>query len=357
MLSRYRLSTWVVIALLMLSALAAGCGDDSDEESSGSSESSSEGGGDAAEDKPVSIALFLLASANTYSQANVDGAEAQAEQMGDVDITVFDGGFDASKQLTQITDAAASGKYDAFLIAANSGAALAPAASDALEQGIEVVAMYEALGPDPTKLEPQIPDLTSSVLLLPNEQAERVGPAVVEACEDKDPCEIGYIGNGFGTPSENIKFKAFKASIAGESNIKIVGVAPEGGFLRDKGLAAAQNLLQAHPEIDGFVTSADQTTLGAEQAVNDAGREGEVFLTGLGCSTPGVKAMQEGRWLANSCSLPFSQAEKATEIAVNAVRGEEIPESERAISVTDLPAYPGGATKEDLEGYEAQWAG
>jgi ribose transport system substrate-binding protein len=349
---RFRRAPRAAAALIAVAGLAlagaTGCGSD---------DTSDNGSAAADPNKPVKIAFFLLASANTWSQAQVEGAEEAASKLGDVTIKTFDGGFDPTKQLGQIQDATASGQYDAFLISANSGAAVAPAAEQAAKQGIKVVATYEALGPDVNTTKPQIEDITATVILPPSYQGAENGPPVIEACEGKDPCEIAYIGNGIGTPSETAKFDAFKEAISGHKNIKIVATFPNAGFLKDKALTAARDILQAHPNLSGFATSADQTALGVEQAVKDAGKEGKIFITGMGCSTDGVKAVKEDRWISSPCQLPATIGATATDIAVKAVRGEKLTPAEREVNLTELPEWPKGPTKEDLVNFEAQWTG
>ena len=65
----------------------------------------------------------------------------------------------------------------------------------------------------------------------------------------------------------------------------------EGGYTQDTGLKAAQNVLQAHPDVNVMIGSS-QAIAGAEQAVEDAG--GDVALVGNGGSRQAVDGRQGG---------------------------------------------------------------
>ena len=59
-------------------------------------------------------------------------------------------------------------------------------------------------------------------------------------------------------------------------NMKVV-VSQAGDWEREKGMNAAANMLQAHPEIDSFFALCDEMALGAVQAVKQAGGDQLVF--------------------------------------------------------------------------------
>ncbi|MEA5119442.1 MAG: substrate-binding domain-containing protein, partial [Propionicimonas sp.] len=54
----------------------------------------------------------------------------------------------------------------------------------------------------------------------------------------------------------------------------------------DKAYTIAQNLLTAHPDLKGIISNSSEAAVGAARAVQQAGKQGQVFVTGI--STPNV---------------------------------------------------------------------
>jgi ribose transport system substrate-binding protein len=62
----------------------------------------------------------------------------------------------------------------------------------------------------------------------------------------------------------------------------------------DKGLTVMENILQAQKKIDAVYTHDDDMAQGVVQAIRNAGREDEMFLTGVGGSQDAMKQIKEG---------------------------------------------------------------
>src|ERR1700712_1342329 len=76
-------------------------------------------GSPAKKKKTINIAVFLASSANTYWEASLEGAKDVQKKNPGVKLTVFDGQFTTSKQLSQLRDALVSKKYDAWYVGPN----------------------------------------------------------------------------------------------------------------------------------------------------------------------------------------------------------------------------------------------
>jgi ribose transport system substrate-binding protein len=124
----------------------------------------------------------------------------------------------------------------------------------------------------------------------------------------------------------------------------------EGGYTKESGLKAAQDVLQAQRQIDVIVGSA-QAIQGAEQAIRDAGRQGKIELIGNGGSKQAVQAVKDGRWFACYVIAEKSAGAKAAELAIAAARGEDVEES---FDTRDLQEPKG--TKENLGDFQGQYS-
>ncbi|MCY4453605.1 MAG: sugar ABC transporter substrate-binding protein [Immundisolibacterales bacterium] len=67
---------------------------------------------------------------------------------------------------------------------------------------------------------------------------------------------------------------------------------------REKGLKATEDILQAHPDVDAILASNDEMALGAVQAVNSAGKKGEVIVVGDDAIPAALEALKSGDMLA-----------------------------------------------------------
>jgi ribose transport system substrate-binding protein len=82
----------------------------------------------------------------------------------------------------------------------------------------------------------------------------------------------------------------------------VVGKA-DGGYVRDKGFAAAQNLLEAHPNVDAIYGENEEMALGASQAIDAKGlkhwdgRKG-ILTIGADGLRSGFQAIRKGRLTA-----------------------------------------------------------
>jgi ribose transport system substrate-binding protein len=88
-------------------------------------------------------------------------------------------------------------------------------------------------------------------------------------------------------------------------------------------LTVTENMLTAHPDLDGMFCSNESGTSGAAQALK--GRHSKIKLVGFDSSPMLLSLMQEG-WI-NSLVIqdPFRMGETAFTEAVNALRGEKTP--------------------------------
>jgi ribose transport system substrate-binding protein len=309
------------------------------------------------EPEPVSIAVFHTVLGNTYTKAVGDGVLAAAESMGaTVDIFGADPAFDAVAQSRQIQDAIVSGKYDVFIIYACDGNAVVPDVEDAIAAGIKVVAVDVVIGPDARTYEPYN-GITAYVGRTGIDHGKYLGQMIVQACDTvtEKPCKVGYLNGVQALTIDQDRVESITAVLAEHTDIEIVSN-QEAFYLQDKGYEVAQNMLEANPDIDVLATSGDQMMLGAEQAVKDAGLEGKILLLGNGTGERGYEAVKEGRFFANYADIPFTMGEIAGEIAIKAVRGEEVPTSvNNDEQKPPLPADGPIITQDNVDQFSPQW--
>jgi ribose transport system substrate-binding protein len=309
--------------------------------------------------KRIHIAYFAP-QANTYAQATYQGLVEAGKKLN-ADITRFDTGFDAQKEYSQIQDAITLKKFQAFVIIALDPVSLIPAVKAAIKAGIKVVNTDLVLGPRFGYQQPQVAGQSGTVVDLPGYRAQsEVNQLLVLACKDLNPCKVGWIA-GFATIDfeRSIKYQLGAVQKI-HPNIKVVAYQDGGGYLADPAFKIAQNMLQAHPDINLLATSGDQMTLGAEIAVKGAGSTGKIRIISGGLSCPGQKAVTDGRWFGGTIAVPKTEGVIGGTIAIYAARGLKrtpygtIPVG---VSASKLSGFPQVMTKRNISKYKCEYSG
>lgn len=84
-------------------------------------------------------------------------------------------------------------------------------------------------------------------------------------------------------------------------------------FDRAKGLTVAENILQAHDDIQAIFAQNDEMALGAYEAAKSAGKN--IIIVGFDGSQDGLKSVKEGQLSATVAQQPELIGEKAIEVS------------------------------------------
>ena len=110
-----------------------------------------------------------------------------------------------------------------------------------------------------------------------------------------------------------------------DGGLKIVAKQP-GDFNPDTGLKVMENILQAEKQIDAVYTHDDDMAQGVVQAIRNAGREDEMFLTGVGGSEDAMKQIKAGGLYRATFLYNPNMAASAVNMARLIALGEGFPE-------------------------------
>ncbi|MFB8387670.1 sugar ABC transporter substrate-binding protein [Microbacterium sp. NPDC055910] len=307
-----------------------------------------------ADDDGLSIAFFSPVATNTYTAANLRGVEAAAEELGGT-VTMFDAAFDSTTQVGQIQDALTKGGYDIFVINPLNPAALVPVATQAIDQGVQVVSLMTTIGTDLTTLQSSVDGLITVGVNLPTMGTE-IGELMVEACGDTDPCKVAYMPGDAAQATDQLRTAAVKEALAKAASVELVSEQP-GGFDQAAGLATTQNILTANPDLNVISAASGQPIAGALQAIEQAGRTGEVIVVSNGGTEEDIEGIRDGAVFAAPLALPFTEGYEGIMLAVAAMNGETV---ETAVDVRENSPIGPIATRETLgtdagKSFTAEW--
>lgn len=217
--------------------------------------------------------------------------------------------------------------------------------------------MLNPIGPEISEMQPQVDGVVTTVASPPANGAKLQAETVVEYCKDIDPCKIGYLAGLLNSPLDVERVAAWDAVIEKHKNITVVGTL-EGAYDRDKSLTAVSNLLQANPDLNGILSNADQQTMGAQIALENAGIDpSTVFLTGGGGTTEGVQAVRDGKWTNDFLNYPVSMGEAALEQIMNSILGNEVEVVVDADSLVAVGPIADRAVLDAAPDFTGEWNG
>lgn len=317
--------------LIALAMIASACGSD--------------GGADGSQ-----VAYLSASSANTWLAASLGEMEKVAADEG-ITIVEFDAQFDPATQQQQFQDAVASGEYDGIVLVSLAGSGSIPDVEAALAEDIEVVFLNQVVGDDLTTVEPQVDGIAAAVFEPPQIRGERIGELTLQACADRDPCNVVYFYGIRGIPLDEAVRAGWDSVVSG-SAVTIVAEG-EGQYLGpDVGQSAMQDILVSTTDID-VVVGADQSMQGVELAFDEAGGLGDVRIIGFGGSSYAVDAVSDGRWWGGLYGAPGTEGRLAMEAMAAALGGEATGGIDPAQSVPN----GGLMTPDNIGDFTAEWDG
>lgn len=261
------------------------------------------------------IAFFGFWKTNSFTQAVLAGVEEAASAAGAsvTDLTTAD--YDAVAQIKAVQDQTVKGDAQMYIMLASDSVGMATAAKEAIDSGITVVAAFTPLGPDFTTLDPQVENL-----LVVGETPVANGAVLAElagqACEGIDPCNVAYLEGLKALPLDNARTESFVSTLAQVAPQAKIVAQVEGGYAPDSGKKAAQDAIQANPDINVMVGSS-QAIIGAQGVVDTA----KVKLIGNGSSSEAFEGVNSGEWFALYNMDVVGMGAKAVEIGLEGASG------------------------------------
>lgn len=309
------------------------------------------------EAEALSIAFLASSSQNGYNQAVWEGVQDAAAELGNVEVEIFDGEFNAELQFNQVEDLVASGRFDGLVVVPNDNVGIAPAMEAANAAGVPTATALFPIGPDVNVLTPQVPGMITAATLV-GPQAEALAEGVVEYCADIDPCRVVIMIGQLQFPFDNVRYQAFLSVLEPEANIDIIALG-EGNYDRDASLSAMQDIIQANPEFEVLLSNADQHVSGAEIALSEAGFDiPSMYIAGGGATSEAIAGIRDGRWDATASGFPRSEGYFAAKNLILKLRGEPFDEVNALNEIGPLPGFVVTAeTLAEYPDFEGEWAG
>lgn len=332
-----------VIKLLLLisivGALLVGCGNDKDKDDETIAEETTkevetEDAGDSG-DEELSFAFLTNTQNNTFQIAMNDTYARLCEENG-IAYTMFDPDYDINKQLNQMGDAANQG-FDAVFVIPVDSTGIRQGLENFKDKGVPVFNVDTAVIAEDR-------ELVETVIGTDAYMAGKImGEEMIK--NNPDGAKISILDFPENESCVD-RVAGFMSAIEGEDKYEIVAQ-QDGKAALDASLPIAENIIQAHPDLNVFFAINDPSALGVSAALAASGKTGEIEVYSIDASPDGKAALLDGEFTAVSAQVPIKIAEESFKMALEILDGKDVDE------VVYLPSF--NVTKEHAEDTLNEW--
>jgi len=232
----------------------------------------------------ISISFIVKDMTNPYYWRMGEGAKQAAEELG-IDLTFVSAEFngDIEGQIA-VVETELVKKPDAIVLVPMNGTALIPKVLEANTLGIPVITADTRVDDGPARVE---------TFVGLDEYQSQSGIAKWIADELGGEGQVAILEGFRGSSTAELRLNGMKDVFGQYDGIEIVAsIAAD--WDQEKGLKAAEDILQSNPEVDAIIGSNDLMALGAVQAVKGAGRLDEIIIVGNDAIPSALAALRAG---------------------------------------------------------------
>ena len=268
----------------------------------------------------VKIALVVKALGIGFFEAAAKGAEEAAAELGDVEIIYTGPTSTTAEGQIEVINALIAQGVDAIAISANDPDAVAPALKKAMERGITVISWDSGVAAEGRQMH-----------LNPSSSA-LIGNTIIKLAADHMPDggDVAILSATSTSTNQNIWIEEATKVLPNYPGINLVATV-YGDDLADKSYREAQGLMSTYPNLKAIIAPTTVGILAASQAVTDAGKIGQINVTGLGLPSEMAGAVESGATVSFAIWNPIDLGYAATMIAYNLNKGTAKAEPGAAI--------------------------
>ena len=270
------------------------------------------------------VGVTLLTMTHPFFQNLAKGLEEEGAKHG-MTVTVTSAEFDIARQRNQIADFIVQG-VDAIVMSPADSKAIGTAIKEANDAGIPVfTADIAALAEGVSVVTHVATDNYAGGRL--------AGEAILEAIGNQG--QVAIIDHP-EVESVILRTQGFQDVIneanADNANVEIVAQLTGGG-VKDRAFRVAEDILQAHPDLDAIFAINDDTALGTVAAIEKAGKSGQIQIIGFDGTLEARRAIREGKIYADVIQHPY-QIGQMTITSINKYSQGESLDGEQLIPAT-----------------------
>ena len=285
----------------------------------------------------IRIGYIVKTLGNTFWQKYAAGAQAAAKKLG-VEVVVRDVPTEQDfKAQLDVAQTMVNENFNAFVAASITSTNLIPAIAQANQKNKPWIVVSE--DQDPQVLQQMNASVTTKCRLSFYNEGIIIGKYVASRLNGNG--KVGIIEGMAGISATRDRIQGIKDVFKDFPGLTIVASQP-GDWLREKAHDAAANMIQANPDINAIIANNDTMALGAAVAADQAGKKGQIIVTGDDGTDEAYQAIKDGSLDATVDGIPWLIAYYSVYAAVKAV-------IENAKILPNLDLFPSLVTKDNVE--------
>ncbi|MFQ5809293.1 MAG: substrate-binding domain-containing protein [Armatimonadota bacterium] len=279
-------------------------------------------------DKKWEVALIMKTMSNPFFISMEKGAR-EAEKELDVIVRALtpEEETDIQDQIGLVEDMIAK-KVDAILIAPAGSKEIVPSLVKAKQAGVVVINLDNRVDPDAAaaaglELDAYVgADNEQGGFLAGDELAKMMGKEGTVAMLEGIP----------GVDNAEARKRGFEKAMAQYPGIKIVQ-SQSAHWKQEEALDVMQDILQNHPDLDGLFCANDMMALGAIQAIEDAGKTGQLFVASYDNLEAAQQAIMDDKLHITIEQHPDIMGKIGVQYAVRLLEGKKLPHTEKFVDL------------------------
>ncbi|MCV3737174.1 rhamnose ABC transporter substrate-binding protein [Rhizobium sp. TRM96647] len=259
------------------------------------------------------IALVVKALGIGFFEAANKGAQEAAKELGNVEVIYTGPTTTTAEGQIEVINSLIAQKVDAIAVSANDTDALVPALKKAMDRGIKVISWDSGVAPE-----------GRSMHLNPSSSA-LIGNMCVKMAADNLPDgkgDVAILSATATSTNQNVWIEEMKKVLPNYPGVNIVTTV-YGDDLADKSYRETQGLIQSYPDLKAIIAPTSVGIVAAAQAVSDAGKTGQINVTGLGLPSEMAGHVKSGASKSFAIWNPIDLGYSATMIANDLIEGAE----------------------------------
>nr|WP_298099576.1 rhamnose ABC transporter substrate-binding protein [uncultured Shinella sp.] len=258
------------------------------------------------------IALVVKALGIGFFEAANKGAQEAAKELGDVEVIYTGPTTTTAEGQIEVINSLIAQKVDAIAVSANDTNALVPALKKAMDRGIKVISWDSGVAPE------------GRMMHLNPSSNPLIGNMIIKLAADNlpDGGDVAVLSATATSTNQNVWIEEMNKVLGNYKGINVVATV-YGDDLADKSYRETQGLIQSHPNLKAIIAPTSVGIVAAAQAVTDAGKIGQINVTGLGLPSEMAGHVKSGASKSFAIWNPIDLGYSATMIANDLIGGAE----------------------------------
>ncbi len=261
----------------------------------------------------VRIAMVVKNLGNAFFEACHEGGLEAVEELGGIELIFQGPSTPTAEGQIEIIDSLIAQRVDGIAISANDVNALVPICKRAMDMGIVVISFDSGIAPE------------GRMLNLDPSGAEFIGRSQVNMMADLVDYkgQIAILSASSQHTNQNLWIEWMKEELKEPEyqDMELVAVV-YGDDLSDKSYREANGLFQSYPDLKGIISPTTVGIAATGKAIEDAGKIGEIQLTGLGLPSEMKQYILNGTCEKMALWNPIDLGYSATYITYKLIQGE-----------------------------------